>query len=330
MNRKRVVTIVMLMLVAAGAWLFMRPPPAEAGALAASGTVEATEADLGFLSGGRIAEVAVHEGDAVAAGNVLARLDVAELDARRAAAEAHLDGARAQLREMAQGARPEEREQSRAAADAARQRMEDASRVLDRSRRLFEGGALSREQMEQAETAYQTARAQFAQASEQLKLVRKGPREERLAAQRAAVKQAEAMLAQVEAAAQNSVIRAPFAGVVTIRHREPGETVAPGAPVLSLMDPSDRWVRIFVPENRIGRVSTGQAAEIHSDSHPETSYRGEVAQIANQAEFTPRNVQTAEERVKLVYAVKVRIAGDPKLHLKPGVPADVTLRASAR
>src|SRR5690606_9229148 len=142
--------------------------------------------------------------------------------------------------------------------------------------------------------------------------------------------QAEAQIAALDASLDNAAIRAPFAGVITLRHREPGETVSPGAPVLSLLDPGDRWVRIFVREDEVGRVALGQGATIRSDSHPEKRYRGEVAHVASEAEFTPRNVQTTEERVKLVYAVRVRITGDPGFELKPGVPADVTLDPPVR
>ena len=110
-----------------------------------------------------------------------------------------------------------------------------------------------------------------------------------------------------------------------MRHRQPGETVSPGLPVLTLTDLDDRWVRIYVPENRIGAVSLGQGATIRSDTYPDREYRGEVIFIASEAEFTPRNVQTPEERVKLVYAVKVRITGDADYELKPGIPADVVL-----
>jgi HlyD family secretion protein len=91
------------------------------------------------------------------------------------------------------------------------------------------------------------------------------------------------------------------------------------------MDPGDRWVRIYVPENRAGRLRLGGPAEIRADAYPDRTYAGEVMHIASEAEFTPRNVQTTEERVKLVYEVRVRVTGDPELELKPGLPADVTL-----
>jgi HlyD family secretion protein len=160
--------------------------------------------------------------------------------------------------------------------------------------------------------------------------VREGARSEVIDAQRALVAQAEAGLAQAEAALDDAVVRAPFGGVVTIRHRDPGETVSPGAPVVTVMDPADRWVLIYVREDAIGRVSVGQAASIGSDTWPDRDYEGRVTFIASEAEFTPATVQTDEERVKLVYQVKVQVTGDPDGDLKVGTPADVRLLDSDR
>lgn len=328
-SRRRIVAGAVLAVVLAAAVLFALTRPDDAdGAIAASGTVEAMEADLGFQVGGRIAEVRVREGDRVGAGQELARLEVTELEARRSAAEAQLDAARAQLAELEGGARPQELRQARALEAAARERMEEASRVLERTRRLEEGGAVSREALEQARTAYEVTRAQHEHARQQLELVQVGVRSERLQAQQAQVRQAEAALAQVEATLSNAVIRAPFAGIVTVRHRQPGESVGAGAPVLTIMDPDDRWVRIFVREDVVGRVSLGQRARIRTDSDPRTEHDGRVTFIASQAEFTPRNVQTAEQRVRLVYAVRVAIVSDTLQALKVGVPADVVLRTA--
>jgi HlyD family secretion protein len=327
MMRKRMAAVVAVVAVLALAgWLLLRGGGSDDGVIA-SGTVEATEADLGFQLGGRIATITVREGDAVEAGVELARLDVAELQSRQAAAAAQLAGARALLAELRRGARPQERAQAQAGAAASRERLEEAERMYRRSRALHEGGAISREALEQAETALEVARAQHEQAREAAQLVVAGPRDERIAAQEAAVAAAEAALAQVAAQLENARVVAPFAGVVSVRHREPGETVSPGLPVLTIMDPADRWVRIYVREDEVGRVALGQAAEITADSYPGETYAGRVSFIASEAEFTPRNVQTAEERVKLVYAVKVAITGDSAQVLKSGVPADVRLAA---
>ncbi len=290
-----------------------------------SGTVEATDAQLGFTSPGRLDTILVREGDRVKSGQELARLDQSDLTARRQQAQAALEAARAGLEEMLHGSRVEDIRSAQEAARAAGERFTDAQRDLERVQRLFNGGAVSQEQLDKAQTAFTVAQAQRDQASQSLQLVQAGPRPERIDAQRAAVAQAEASVRQIDVGLTNAVITAPFDGVVTVRDREPGETVGAGAPVLTVMDEGDRWVRIYVREDEVGRLSIGQKATIRSDSDPDRRYEGRVSFIASEAEFTPRNVQTAEERVKLVYAVKVAITGDPRGDLKSGVPADVTL-----
>lgn len=296
------------------------------GVVTASGTVEATRADLGFQVPGRIRELIPREGDSVLGGQELARLDLRELEAARDGARAQVDAAEARLAEFRRGSRPQEVAQAEAAARAATERADDALRDAERTRRLFEGGAVSRQTLDRVETALQVAEAGRVQAAQALALVRAGPRSEVIRTQEAVVEQARANLARAEASVAYGIIVAPFPGRVTVRHREPGETVGAGAPVLTLLDPDDRWVRIYVRQDRIGAVQIGMAADIVSDTYPDQVYSGEVTFIGSEAEFTPRNVQTAEERIKLVYPVKVRITGDPGFELKPGIPADVTLR----
>lgn len=326
MNRNRAIVIAAVIIAAGIVLRFTVLRGGGGGALEASGTVEATEAQLGFQTPGRIEVVRVHEGDRVRAGDTLAALDRTELDARRAQAAAQLSAARSLLAELESGARSEERAQAREALRAASERLGDARRDLDRVRRLFEAGALSQEAYDKARLGFEVAQAQHDQAQQASQLVETGPRRERIDAQRAAVQQAEAAVRQVEAALSNAVIRAPFDGVVTVRDREPGETVGAGAPVLTVMNLDERWVRIYIREDRIGAVRLGQRADISADTYPGKTYGGAVSFIASEAEFTPRNVQTTEERVKLVYAIKVRITADSTYDLKPGVPADVRLQ----
>lgn len=324
--KKRIRILIPLALLAAAATVVvLRGRGNGSEGLFASGTVEATEADLGFQLPGRIEEIVPREGDAVSGGELLARLDVRELTAGRDAALAEAAEAEALLRELRRGTRGEEVALAEAAVRAATRQAEEASRDAARARRLFEGGAVSRQAVDRAETALEVARSAMEQAEQRLALAREGPRAETVEAQEARVARARAQVERAEAALANAVVTAPFPGLVTVRHRQPGETVAPGSPVLTLLDPADRWVRIYVREDVVGRVAIGQRARIVSDSWPDRSYDGEVVFIGSQAEFTPRNVQTAEERTKLVYPVKVRIVGDPGFELKPGVPADVTL-----
>jgi len=306
-------------------YLFLAGCAADNGRLAASGTVEATEAKLGFMAVGRALTIDVREGDKVGRGDTLAALDRTEATARRAQARAQAAAAEALLTELLRGSRPEEIAQGEAAARAARDRLDDAARDLDRAQTLFEGGAVSREVLDKAKTAFSVAESQAAQAADQLALLRQGPRKEKVEAQRAQLAQAEAAVAAFDAALANMVIKAPFDGIISVRHREPGETVPLGAPVLTLCNRDDRWIRIYVPENRIGSVRLGSRATITCDTYPGRTYPGLVVFIASEAEFTPKSVQTTEERVKLVYAVKVRVLEDFGYDLKIGVPADVVL-----
>jgi HlyD family secretion protein len=291
-------------------------------ALVASGTVEATTADVGFAVAGRIQELLVREGEPVTRGQLLARLDAADLEARAETMRAQAAAARAALAEA------EEVAQARAGVRAAVRRLDDAGRDLDRALRLFEGGAISRESLDRAESVHDLAEAAVDQARQHLAILESGARPERIAAQRAGLEAAEAAARQAEVALDHASIRAPFDGRVTIRHREPGETVQPGQPVVTVTDPTDRWVRIFIPETRMGAVALGQDASIESDTFRGRAYAGRVTFIATEAEFTPRSIQTREERVKLVFAARVQIVGDTALELKPGMPADVRLHPS--
>jgi HlyD family secretion protein len=327
MNRRIGIILPLLVAVAAVVALVLVFGGGDDGIIVSSGTVEATEADLGFQLPGRIDSIAPREGDLVAPGRELAWLDRRELLARRNAAESQRAAAAARLAELERGFRSEEIAQAREAARAAAERLADARRELERAERLFEGGAIPRRQLESAQTLVTVADAQHQGAVEQLALLETGPRGEQIAAQRAMVAQAAAVVAQVEAALTQAVVTAPFAGRVTIRHREPGETVGAGAPVLTVVNLDDRWIRIYVPGPEVGRLALGQRARITADAYPDREYPGEVVFIADEAEFTPRNVQTAAERVQLVYRVKVRVLADSTHDLKPGLPADVRFPA---
>jgi HlyD family secretion protein len=318
------IAVPVVVVVAVGIWLGLRLGN-DPSSLQASGTVEATEADLGFQVAGRIERIVAREGDRVQVGEELAYLDRTELEARRRAAEAQVAASRARLNELQRGYRSEEIAQGRAALRAAGQRLSDAQRDLTRTQNLFEGGAVSQQALDDQRTALDLAEAEHEQAVERLRILETGPRVEQIAAQQAAFAQAQAALEQIDAILRHAVITAPFDGLVAVRHREPGESVAPGTPVLTIMNPDDRWVRIYIREDAVGRVSIGQRAAITADAYEDRTYGGETTFIASEAEFTPRNVQTTEERVKLVYEVRVRITEDPTFDLKPGLAADVVL-----
>jgi HlyD family secretion protein len=326
MKRKVIPVVILVIAATAAYWYYSRRHHQTEGAIEASGTVEATEAVLGFATGGRITEVRVREGDRVTAGQVLARLDTLVTTAHLLQARAQVDAAKASLLEMERGTRIEELEQARAELESAEHTLTDAETELQRTKGLAASKVVSQQQLDRAQVTYDVSKARRDQASAQLRMLEAGPRVEKIAAQRAQVAMAEAQVKSLEATLSDEIIKAPFDAIVTTRHHEPGEAVAANAPVLSLMNPGDRWVRIYIPEPRIGAVRLSSPATIRTDTYPDKRYKGEIYWVADEAEFTPRNVQTTEERVKLVYAAKVRVLADSALELKPGMPADVYLQ----
>ncbi len=310
-----------------GAWFGLRP--GDDHTLLVSGTVEATEADLGFQVSGRLEQVNAHEGDEVQPGTELATLDRAEQLAQRNVAEAQVKAAEALLAEMLAGSRTEEIARARADLAVAQDRRDAAHRDLERLRSLAEKALISRQEFDHQQTAANVADGDLARATQELQLLLAGTRPERIAAQRAALTEATATLGRIDAVLSQSTVKAPFAGTVTIRHREPGEAVGAGSAVLTLQNLDDRWVRIYVPGDEVGKLALGECASIAADAFADRHYSGLVSYISRVAEFTPRNVQSTKDRVRLVYEVRVRIVGDDAIDLKPGLPGDVTFSTIA-
>jgi HlyD family secretion protein len=170
----------------------------------------------------------------------------------------------------------------------------------------------------------EAARAEARAARERVALVRAGPRAEAVAAARAQVGEAEAALELARARLAEAELRSAIDGVVLRKNLERGETANPGVAILTLLDPGDLWLRAYVPETDVGRIRIGQPASVTVDAFPGRGFPGTIGEIASEAEFTPRNVQTKKERVNLVFRVKITLANADGV-LKPGLPADAVI-----
>jgi HlyD family secretion protein len=301
----------------------------DAAAIVASGTVEATQAELGFQVSGRLERLTVREGDQVTTGSRLASLEQSELLAQRDVARAQVAAAQAGLSELLAGSRREEIAHARAVLAVATERRDYAQRDVERLAPLAEQSLVSRQAFDQQRTQLSVSQSEVAKAKEELQILETGPRSERIAAQRAALAQAQATAGRIDAMLAQTELTAPFSGTITVRHREPGEALSPGTPVLTIRNFDDRWVRVYIPGDEVGNLALGQSASITSDADPAKRYTGAISYIASVAEFTPRNVQSTKDRVKLVYEVRVRVAGDTNVDLKPGLPADVRFQNAA-
>ncbi|MDY6852552.1 MAG: efflux RND transporter periplasmic adaptor subunit [Thermodesulfobacteriota bacterium] len=278
------------------------------------------------------------------------------LEAEVNRARAGVSAARARYRSLKKGSRVEEINEAAAARDRAQTEFVNRQKDFERMSNLYERRIISASQHDDARTALEAARAVFEAARERYNLVKAGPRQETvregranlygsdaaLSAAKAARREVEkmkldrkglmaqaeqtrVMLALAEDDLAESRLFAPFDGFVTIKNVEEQEFVQAGTPVLTLAHLDRVWVKTYVPETGLGRLRLGQKAEITTDSFPDKTYPGTVTYISPLAEFTPKNVQTREERVKLVYRIKVSL-DNPNQELKAGMPVDVLLR----
>ena len=294
------------------------------GKLSASGTIEATEVRVSSTVQGRVLETLVREGEPVEAGRLLARIDPESYRLQEGFAASGVEVAEAQLELLLKGARREDLAQAEAALASAEEALSFAASDAKRMRELEAGGSATRRQREDAEARLSAAQAAREAADQSLRKLKSLARPEELRAARARVEQAEWSLRIVRRSLAECEVRAPAAGIVTARLAEAGELAAPGSGIVLISDLSSLSLRIYLPEAEIGKVTLGGKAAVSVDSFPGRSFDGTVAFISPRAEFTPKNVQTRDERVKLVYAVRIDLGAGEGL-LKPGMPADADL-----
>lgn len=296
----------------------------EANRVLVSGNIEVTDAEVSFKIPGRVEQRLVDEGDTVQAGACVARMETADLDAELTIRRAELLAVESGLAELEAGSRPAEIEAAKARLESAladRMRLESDFRS---GQRLLETKVIAEEEFVHRKTLFEAADARHREAAEQLKLVQEGPREERISEARARVQQAKAARALAEIRLGYATLNSPLSGVVLSKNAEPGEYVAPGTPVITVGELDKPWLRAYINETDLGRVKLGQRVLVKTDTYPDKRYEGKLSFIASQAEFTPKNVQTEKERVKLVYRIKVEIP-NPNMELKPGMPADAEI-----
>ena len=306
----------------------------------ATGYVEATEVRAAGEVGGRIVDVKVAEGDRVAAGDVLARIDTADVDLalRRAAAER--EQAQAQFALVRAGSRPEDIRQGAAQEQAAQAEVRGAQAELDaatadleRFENLLRANAGSVKQRDDAATRQSIAAARLRGAQDRaraaadvLARLKAGARPQEIESARARVSAVDAQIASLQKNAADAVVKAPVGGIVTSKLLDNGEMAAPRAPLVVITDLDHAWANIYVDERLVPQLKIGQAATIVTDAGQRLS--GTITFISPKAEFTPRNVQTADERSKLVYRIKVSTDNRNGV-LKPGMPVEAELQPGA-
>jgi HlyD family secretion protein len=302
-----------------------------------SGQVEATEVQVAAEVGGRILEIPVTEGDRLKQGDLVARLGTRDVELALQRAQAERAQAEAQLRLLQAGSRPEDIRQAEAQVAAANGEvaaaeadLASADADLQRFEKLLQSNSGSQKQRDDAATRrdvsgnrLSSARARENAAREGVARLRAGARREEIDAARARVAVTAAQIAALEKSKEDATVRAPIEGVVTERLLDPGEMVAPRAPIVVLTDLDHAWAEVFVDEPQVPRLKLGQGATVFTDAGG-NGLPGKVSFISSKAEFTPRNVQTAEDRSKLVYRVKIAVDNRQGV-LKLGMPVEAEI-----
>jgi HlyD family secretion protein len=304
--KKRLLPPIVVALVVFIAWFMTGRSGSPDGSV--SGTVEADEVRAGSRYGGRVINIYAAEGDTLAAGQPIADLDAPELYSRH-------DEVAALVAEVEAGPR----EQDIAAASnewyAVTQELDLAHVSAQRATNLFAQGVIPATERDSAVQLEATLVSRVAAARSRYDELVAGTRPERIT-------QARAQRAQIEAEIAELKIAAPSPATLETLHVKVGDVVPPNGAVATLLLTGERWVRVYIPEPWVGHVKVGDEARVEVDAFPGAVFKGAVVQVNRKAEFTPRNVQTVEERVRQVFGVKVRLV-DPEGKLQPGMAADV-------
>ena len=325
MSRRTGIIIALVVVATGSAWWHWYAVREQASrAIRGSGIIEVTEVDVAFEVPGTIAERYVDEGALLDKGEPIARLDDKEYRLQVERATAAKAASEARYRLLLKGPRAQEIDQALAAAESADTDFETQQREYERAKALFDRNVVSRSEFDKVNFAFADARARRERAHAQLGMLKEGFRTEEVEEGRARLREAEKGLALAELNLARCQLFAPVSGRVLSKNREAGETVPVGASVVTLGDLDRPWLNLYIGERDLGKVSLGMKAEVTVDSFPTQPFPGKVTFISDKAEFTPKNIQTQDERVKLVYRIKIEVENRNQA-LKPGMPADGVL-----
>lgn len=310
------------------AWWHFQPQDLPDGFAAGNGRIEAVEIDIAARTAGRIREILVNEGDFVRAGQVLAKMDTAVLEAQLREAEAQLQRALIGIETAQSLVTQREAEKQAAEAFIAQRKAEldAAQKRLARTRELASKNAASEAQLDDDRAAAAAAKAAVGAAEAQAAAAQAaiGRARSDVIAAEASVEAARATLQRIQADIDDSVLKSPRDGRVQYRVAQPGEVLSPGGVVLNMVDLTDVYMTFFLPTEQAGRIALGAEARLVLDAAPQYVVPAEISFVADVAQFTPKTVETQEERQKLMFRIKARIAPDllreHLLQVKTGLP----------
>ncbi|WP_182186655.1 HlyD family secretion protein [Pectinatus frisingensis] len=323
-KRVKILIPVLIIALVAGGYMMYFKKQIDPNQIKVSGNIETTTVNVGFKISGHVDQRLVDEGDSVKKRQLIANLETKDLQLNVDNANAQLLAAQATLSELRNGSRRQDVSAAQAAVRSAEADKKNAETEYQRMQQLFIDSAVSAQDRDRSLTTYKTASAHADQAAQQLSVIEEGPRYEEIELASAKVEQAKKQFELAKTQLAYAQIMTPIDGFVLSKNIEPGEYVSAGTPIVTIGDLDHVWLKAYIPENDLGRVKLGQKVSITTDTYPNKNYNGYISFISSEAEFTPKNIQTSEERVKLVYRIKITIENTAH-ELKPGMPADAVI-----
>ncbi|MCX8011170.1 MAG: efflux RND transporter periplasmic adaptor subunit [Ignavibacteria bacterium] len=290
----------------------------------ASGTIESTNVTVSSKSSGEVVLINKDEGDRVSKGDTILIIDHQILDLSLKQAIANQGIAEAQLQLMLIGARQEDIKQAEEMLNQAKANFSLAETDFERMKNLLDSNVISQKQFDDAKTRYDVALAQFNSAKENLDKIKRIARPEEIQQARKNLDKMKSNVELISKNIQDCYVKSPIDGFITKKFVEVGELVSPGSSLIKLSNLQEVELVIYITEVELGKVKLGHKAKINVDAFKEKTFEGKVVYISPEAEFTPKNIQTKDERTKLVFAVKIKIP-NTSFELKPGMPADAVI-----
>ncbi len=289
-----------------------------------SSSIEATNIEIRAKVTGELQKTFVREGEEVKRGDTLFLIDRREIQLQYNQALANYNSALAKYQTILQGVRIEDKAQLREVVRQAEVNYENARKDFERVKNLFESQSVSQKVFDDAKLRMEVAEAQLKSARENLQKAERGPLKSEIDAARSLADAAKSQVELLEKKLNDAVIIAPADGYIALINYDEGELVTAGSLITKIVNLNEVFVKVYVSELNLGRIKIGDEVEIKPDAYPNKTFKGKIVFISNEAEFTPKNIQTKEERVKLVFAVKIRVE-NPEQLLKDGMLCDVLI-----
>lgn len=294
------------------------------GQVEISGTIEAVKTEIRAEAQGQVVQILVKEGQKVNKGDLLCVIDAEKIRIQIEQVIAGIDAAEARLRLAKIGTKKEMIAVAKTQVEITSKQLEIAEKDQQRMAKLLGEGAVSQTQKEKADLAFKAAQEQHKGAQENYQMALRGSEKEELEMAAANIRGLNAQRQYLERILRDTEVKSPVTGYIEVKNIELGELAVPGAVLFSIIDLGQTYVKAYIPEQYVGRVKVGSEVAVTCDSFPGKTFKGKADFISEEAEFAPRNIQTKEERLKLVYMVKSYL-DNADGELKPGMPVDVKI-----